>query len=582
MKIYINNEAINYKKNGIVEKHFKGFAKTAREENAIIIVRPVNPITKVLLPQKYPTKYSYIKNKSSDWGIQNGFVISLAELTFLSKEGLTENETQIEKLTLLCNKFSIKLDKNNQDNNKISLISLRLKEDETILTINIDHFQYLISDKEKNGIVEFENISEENIFIKFYQPENKLNQIIVYLEKVQKESTYKVYYIFALDNENKVKDLNNRNLKEIMATEKNNLIYFPITVFCKEITQEKKPIIPDYDLFAVCWLIDHSIKYHQPLIPTNSFGRMKRGSYLVNDKERDFNQIFTKVYCPLGKPFNFEQDKKLGNVLDNSATALFLDKLNRNLGYEEGINDELRPIHHTFELVNPSSKNFPEHLYTVFLPSSKLLTDFIFPKEIIINNQKKISYFIITDTMDNRNYLWTHFLEPLLIYFQTKGYYVPNNCFIKQTDSLGFANSSNPWVKKIREEQREKQQLEQLNLDSKFCVLGRRQSENNKPFDSYLKEQEELTTTTGGLSSEIASEIAPWSSEKKIVASEQEQITIDRTFSLEVLPNKKQPKNNKSFVLYLKEQHQKQSNLSSKSCVSRRSKVKDDKILEPV
>lgn len=182
MKIYINNEAVIYENNGIFREHFEGFAKTAQEENAIIIVREVNPITKVLLPQKYPTKSMDIKNKSSDWGIQAGFVISLAELTFLNKNGLEKNETQIEKLNLLCNKFSIKLDKNNQDNNKISPTFLNLKENETILTIDKKHFNYLISDK-KYGIIEFEIYSEKIIFVKCSQPKNKQNKIIICLEK---------------------------------------------------------------------------------------------------------------------------------------------------------------------------------------------------------------------------------------------------------------------------------------------------------------------------------------------------------------------------------------------------------------
>ncbi|WP_425382981.1 hypothetical protein [Spiroplasma endosymbiont of Melieria omissa] len=47
-------------------------------------------------------------------------------------------------------------------------------------------------------------------------------------------------------------------------------------------------------------------------------------------------------------------------------TKEFLDKLNKNLGYERGLKDELCPIHHTFELVNPYSKGFNENFYTFF------------------------------------------------------------------------------------------------------------------------------------------------------------------------------------------------------------------------
>lgn len=473
MKIYINNEAVIYENNGIFAEHFEGFAKTAQEENAIIIVREVNPITKVLLPQKYPTKSMDIKNKSSDWGIQAGFVISLAELTFLNKNGLEKNETQIEKLNLLCNKFSIKLDKNNQDNNKISPTFLNLKENETILTIDKKHFNYLISDK-KYGIIEFEIYSEKIIFVKCSQPKNKQNKIIICLEKEENDSVYKVYYIFALDDKDKVKSLNDKTLKEILETEKNNLIYFPITVFCKVVSQEKKPLIPDYDLFAICWLIDYSIKYHQPCwIPTNSFARMKPSYGLsTSDKQR-----------------NFKQDPKLGNA--SVAIEAFLDKLNINLGYEKGLNDELCPIHHTFELVNPYSKGFIESLYTVFLPNPELLTDFSFPEEIAVKNQKNISYFIIDDPLGDKNYLWKNFLEPLFIHFKAKGYYVPNNCFIEQTDSIGFVNSFNPWFNKIKRERIERQ-INEADLKSEFDLSIEVELINNNDKKEVQDEKEQF------------------------------------------------------------------------------------------
>lgn len=66
MKIYFNNEVENNQDNGIFEGHFAGFVKTAQQVNVVIIIREVNPITKFLLPQKFPIKPSNIKNKSSD------------------------------------------------------------------------------------------------------------------------------------------------------------------------------------------------------------------------------------------------------------------------------------------------------------------------------------------------------------------------------------------------------------------------------------------------------------------------------------------------------------------------------------
>ncbi|WP_425382982.1 hypothetical protein [Spiroplasma endosymbiont of Melieria omissa] len=80
----------------------------------------------------------------------------------------------------------------------------------------------------------------DKIFVKCCQPKNKKNEIVLYLEKEKNNNTYNVYYIFALDEENNIKNLNNRDLKEIIEIEKNNLIYFPISIFCQEIFKEKK------------------------------------------------------------------------------------------------------------------------------------------------------------------------------------------------------------------------------------------------------------------------------------------------------------------------------------------------------
>ncbi|WP_338987489.1 anthrax toxin-like adenylyl cyclase domain-containing protein [Spiroplasma endosymbiont of Dasysyrphus albostriatus] len=121
--------------------------------------------------QKYPAKHFSIKNKSSDWGVQSGFIISLDELTFLSKIGLKDNETQTEKINLLCKKFSIKLNKNNKDN-KINSVSLKLKNNETILKITNEHFFFLLVNMEKFGIIDAEFFLDE-IFVKCCQPKNK-------------------------------------------------------------------------------------------------------------------------------------------------------------------------------------------------------------------------------------------------------------------------------------------------------------------------------------------------------------------------------------------------------------------------
>ncbi len=310
----------------------------------------------------------------------------------------------------------------------------------------------------------------------------KKNEIVLYLEKEKNNNTYNVYYIFALDEENNIKNLNNRDLKEIIETEKNNLIYFPISIFCQEISKEKKPIIPDYDLFAVCWTIDESIKYHQPPIPTNSFAALKIDSWSNSYRERDLSKIFKKGHN-YEKFFDFRYSLEILNTLENKV---FLDKLSKNLGYEEGINDQLCPIQHSFELVNINVRDFNENFYTFFLPNQQLLIDFTFPNGIKVDKQT-ISYFAVYEPFNDGIFLWEKFLEPFLFYIKTKGYYVPNNCFVKQTDFLGFANSFNPWVRKIREEQSERRKSNELSLSVNVEAVNR--LENDKHNSKKIKEQ---------------------------------------------------------------------------------------------
>lgn len=189
---------------------------------------------------------------------------------------------------------------------------------------------------------------------------------------------------------------------------------------------------------------------------------MRQRNKILFDQQIDFKKIFKKPHSVV-KGLEFDQDPEAGNAL--FETKIFLDQLNKNLGYENGINDELRPIHHSFELVNLYCKSFNENFYTIFLPNSELIADFDFPKKRTTEN---ISYFAIHNSSDGESNLWKNFLEPFLIYLQGKGYYVPNNCFVKESNLLGFANSFNPWVKKIRDENKPTQLNKQTKNEKKW------------------------------------------------------------------------------------------------------------------
>lgn len=441
----INDKAKFYEDNGILEKHFEGFAKTAKEKKAIIIVRGVNPITKNLLSQGYPTKGFDIKNKSSDWGIQAGFIISRDELTFLNKNGLNKNENVNDRIATLCEKFLIKLDVNNPKNNKINTDIIGLEKNEIILTITIGHLEYLIKNKRKYGITEIEYCSNKNIFIRCHQIKNNQNNAIFFLEKFY--NNYKIYFTFALCNKNKVKNLNDKTLKAVINSEKNNLIYFPFIVFSATVGKEKKPLIPDYDLFSIIWKLDYAIKYNAPIIPVNSFNLTRQNILMPSNKEKNFNTIFKKTHSLKGT-CNYQENRNLGNV--SVAIIEIIDVLNKNLGYPKGISDELRPIHHGHEMYNPFSRKFCDNLYTIFLPNPAIIKDFNFSnKKDNDISDTEISYFIIQHSLNNSDDLWSNGMLPLLKHFQKKGYYVPKNCFVKQTKSLGLVNASNIWLKNI-------------------------------------------------------------------------------------------------------------------------------------
>ncbi len=100
---------------------------------------------------------------------------------------------------------------------------------------------------------------------------------------------------------------------------------------------------------------------------------------------------------------------------------------------------------------------------------------------------ENISYFAIHNSSNCESNLWKNFLEPFLIYLQGKGYYVPNNCFVEESNLLGFANSFNPWVKKIRAENKTTQLNKQAKDEKKW--LNRTDSGYKLNHKNKLKEK---------------------------------------------------------------------------------------------
>ncbi|WP_339387595.1 anthrax toxin-like adenylyl cyclase domain-containing protein [Vibrio caribbeanicus] len=59
---------------GIVPKHKEVITGTARRNECIIMVRPVNKLSTSLIAEGYATKDLHVKGKSSNWGPQAGFI----------------------------------------------------------------------------------------------------------------------------------------------------------------------------------------------------------------------------------------------------------------------------------------------------------------------------------------------------------------------------------------------------------------------------------------------------------------------------------------------------------------------------
>ena len=65
---------IDHPKQGIPEEDIRKILQFVEKENIIVGFRPVEPLAKTLLEDKYPTKPFNLKGKSSSWGPMAGFV----------------------------------------------------------------------------------------------------------------------------------------------------------------------------------------------------------------------------------------------------------------------------------------------------------------------------------------------------------------------------------------------------------------------------------------------------------------------------------------------------------------------------
>lgn len=188
---------------GIPKKDLQAFEKYADDQDAIILIRPVEPSTKTFHNAGlYPTKNFKIKGKSSSWGLWAGF-ISIKQ--YFSKL-VGANDNIIEKA-----------------NKEVQDCIQKGYAQSTHLRITEGRFQELT----KNGII-FPQKQKEGEYLVIYSPHPHAHE---------HASKFELSYTKKVNTESGIE-------YEIYTTEKKPFYVLADTVL-------KRPLIADYDLLAI-------------------------------------------------------------------------------------------------------------------------------------------------------------------------------------------------------------------------------------------------------------------------------------------------------------------------------------------
>jgi len=88
----------------MVPEHLEAFNKVARDEDAIVIFRSVNPDAADRIAQNYPTKWMDVKGKSADWGPQRAFIPVDQKFSKLGNPGKVMDDEALTKVAKFYDK----------------------------------------------------------------------------------------------------------------------------------------------------------------------------------------------------------------------------------------------------------------------------------------------------------------------------------------------------------------------------------------------------------------------------------------------------------------------------------------------
>jgi len=142
-------------RSGMVNFHAEAYAQVAQSENAVIMVRPVNPDATTLLIAHAATKAMDVKPKSSNWGPQKGYLPRYQRYSKIWRVFKDDDRTTKIK------EYDVKADKNVQNGIAVTThLKVKLCEKEFWIHVDSNIIENGMDDAEKEVVIVPVNNSE--------------------------------------------------------------------------------------------------------------------------------------------------------------------------------------------------------------------------------------------------------------------------------------------------------------------------------------------------------------------------------------------------------------------------------------
>ncbi len=301
---------------GIPRTHALKMQEVATDMQTVFGIRPVDSGVRKLIEENYPTKNILVKGKSSNWGLQNGFICVDQRLS--KKEGHSEI---IEKQNKA---IQAGLDQGHFTKTQLTISDARIKELEELGTIRV--------------IAKDEMTGRQTIEAKAYR-QGQSGQVYTFIAKPKSEDAGK-------------------NLIFQQHTVGQVITEQPVEVVADKHLHE--PLTADYDLFFVAGKVEgfgaHDQRHHIRVeIP-----QVRRGSFDLLEENRPGSRRGSSNQLDIPRLFESAQEKPLGAI--SERTKELMKKINEKLN--RGQYREM--VHHGEDAGNPESDmndNFPATFY---------------------------------------------------------------------------------------------------------------------------------------------------------------------------------------------------------------------------